>query len=338
MPRLLPSLSIAALALPCAAQENLRVEGLQGRVETLSSAEQIELLTGLGPRECTGPGHLEAGSMAAARLSWPGRASLQTQGRAGLEWRDGHEATLRVFELQHGELEVRRGPLLVLLPWNWNASFEPGAYRLRSLPGGALEIETVAGHTPRLWWERGGLLRLFDGPASGEHCVLPPDWNAVVHAERESYRAWGTVSWPWGEPPTELHVSVEPVAQTAPAPEPAPAPVAQPQAPPLPPFDAALWHGIAREELQLAGNFACERREDLALEPMQHSGFSLRLRSDATRSAWVLRAGSDLELAPGTLVTLDEQGTLLANLGSIKIQRAPKDRPAPAQAGIAPRP
>ena len=348
MSRFLVPLLLCVVALPCAAQDNLRVEGLQGRVETLSSAEQIELLTGLGPRECDGPGHLEAGSMASARLSWPGRASLQTQGRAGLEWRDGHETYLRVFELQHGELEVRRGPLSVQLPWNWNASFEAGAYRLRSLPGGALEIETVAGVAPRVWWERGACLRPVAGPASGERCLLPPDWSATTHGERERHRPWSEVSWPWGMPAEELHVTVEtvpdvpvpvlPAPEPAPAPAPAPVPAPVPEAPPLPPYDAALWHGLAREQLELVSSFACERREDLALEPTPHGGLSLRLRSDATRAAWVLRAGSDLELAPGTLVMLDEQGTLLANLGSIRIHPAPKERLAPALAGIAPRP
>jgi hypothetical protein len=52
----------------------------------------------------------------------------------------------------------------------------------------------------------------------------------------------------------------------------------------------------------------------------------------------VLREGSDLELAPGTLVLLDESGALLANLGSIRSQAHAPERLAPAVSGIAPRP
>ncbi len=335
MRRLLPLLALLVCAHLAPAQERLRIEGLQGRVETLGSSEHVELLTGLGPRDCSGPGLLEAGSMASARLFWPARASLLTQGRAGLEWRGASEVFLRVFELQHGELEVRRGPLLLELPWNWNARFETGAYRLRSLPGGVLEIETVAGSAPHLWWSRDGLMRPCAGPGLGERVLLPPDWSTRSLAAPESHAAWASVSWPWGPAPEALQVTVEP--EPAPVPvQPAPAPAPAPA--PLPPFDAQLWQGHAREELELVGASAIEKREDLAVERTERGLITLRLRSDALRPAWVLRANSDLELAPGTLVLLDEQGTLRANLGAIKSHARPADRPPPQAAGIAPRP
>jgi len=319
-------IALLALGRSSPAQEILRIEGLHGRVETLGSAERVELLTGLGPRDCPGPGLLEAGSMASARLFWPGRASLLTQGRAGLEWRGGAETSLRVLELQQGELEVRRGPLVLELPWCWNARFETGAYRLRALPGGALEIETVAGAAPRLWWSRAGLMRPCAGPASGARVLLPADWSSTSRAEPEPYSPWAQVSWPWGRVADVLHVTVEPEAVPHP-PEPAP----------LPPFDAELWHDRAREELELVGAFAIERRDDLALGRSGQAGMTLRLRSDAARPAWILRESTDLELAPGTLVVLDEHGTLLANLGAIRVHPRPEGRPAPAAAGIAPR-
>jgi hypothetical protein len=342
MPRVLLFLALAALARPSAAQESLRIEGLQGRVETLGRSERVELLTGLGPRDCPGPGLLEAGSMASARLFWPTRASLLTQGRAGLEWHGGGEVFLRVFELQHGELEVRRGPLLLELPWDWHARFETGAYRLRSLPGGTLEIETVAGTAPQLWWSRAGLIRPCAGPACGERVLLPPGWSTTSRGAPETHAPWTQVSWPWGQAPETLRVTVEPAAPpvvqaTAPLVEQTPA-VETPPAPVLPPFDAQLWRGLAREQLELVGTFALEQRDDLALERSAHGGITLRLRSDATRPAWVLRASSDLELAPGTLVVLDERGTLLVNLGSIRSHVRPPGRPAPGAAGIAPRP
>jgi hypothetical protein len=328
MPRALLLSVLLALAPRAAAQELLRIEGLQGRVETLGGSRNVELLTGLGPRDCPGPGLLEAGSMASARLFWPGRASLETQGRAGLEWRGNGEIFLRVFELQHGELEVRRGPLLLELPWGWHASFENGAYRLRSLPGGALEIENVAGFAPRLWWSRVGLLRCVPGPGCGERALLPPDWTATSRAQRETHAPWAQASWPWGSAPERLAVTVEPAA--GPAPE-----VAAP--PPLPPFDPGLWRGCAREQLELAGSCAVERRDDLAVEIDAHGDVTLRLRSDAARPAWVWRQDTDLELAPGTLVVLDAQGLLLANLGPIRVHAPPRGRPAPAASGIAPR-
>ncbi len=330
MRRLLPFLALVLGASLAPAQERLRIEGLQGRVETLGSSERVELLTGLGPRDCTGPGLLEAGSMASARLFWPARASLLTQGRAGLEWRGASEVFLRVFELQHGELEVRRGPLLLELPWCWNARFETGAYRLRSLPGGVLEIETVAGAAPRLWWSRDGLMRPCAGPACGERVLLPPDWSTTSRGAPERHAPWAQVSWPWGQAPEALQVTVEP--------QPPPAEAAPAQSEPLPPFDAQLWHGHAREELELVGACAVERRDDLALERTEQGGITLRLRSDARAPTWVLRAGTDLELAPGTLVVLDAQGTLRANLGAIRSHAVAKDRPAPQAAGIARRP
>jgi hypothetical protein len=316
MPRALLVLVLLALSRPAAAQELLRIEGLQGRVETLGGSRHVELLTGLGPRDCPGPGLLEAGSMASARLFWPGRASLATQGRAGLEWRGNGEVFLRVFELQHGELEVRRGPLLLELPWGWHASFDNGAYRLRSLPGGALEIENVAGRAPRLWWSRAGLLRCVPGPGCGERALLPPDWTATSHAQRETHAPWAQASWPWGSPPERLEVTVEPLAEPAAAAE-------------LPPYDAALWRGLAREQLELVGACAVERRDDLAVERSALGDFTVRLRSDAARPAWVLRPDADdLELEPGTLVLLDGQGLLLANLGAFRVHARPQGRPA----------
>jgi len=322
--------ALLVLGRSAPAQELLRIEGLHGRVETLGSAERVELLTGLGPRDCPGPGLLEAGSMASARLSWPGRASLLTQGRAGLEWRGRGEASLRVLELQHGELEVRRGPLVLELPWCWNARFETGAYRLHAQPGGALEIETVAGAAPQLWWSRAGLIRPCAGPACGERLLLPPDWSSTNRGEPEPYAPWAQVSWPWGRVAEVLHVTVDPQVESHAVPAP-------PEPAPLPPFQAQLWHDHAREELELVGAFAIERRDDLALGRSGQAGITLRLRSDATRPAWILRESTDLELAPGTLVVLDEQGTLLANLGAIRVHARPEGRPAPASAGIAPR-
>jgi hypothetical protein len=340
MPRAFVLCLLFVLAPRAAAQETLRIEGLTGRVETLGSSERVELLTGLGPRDCPSAGLLEAGSMASARLYWPARASLMTQGRAGLEWRGGAALFLRVFELQHGELEVRRGPLLLELPWNWNASFETGAYRLRTLPGGTLEIETVAGTAPRVWWSRAGLMRPFQGPACGERVQLPQGWSPKLVGAPEEYAAWSQISWPWGETPhaEELHVTVEaPVEVRVEAPS-TPAPAPEPPKVELPPFDAQLWRGFSREQLELAGPIAIERREDLAVERSQAGGWTLRLRSDAPRAAWVLRESSDLELAPGTVVVLDAKGALIANLGSIKSQARPEARPAPLQSGIAPRP
>jgi hypothetical protein len=273
---LLPFAALLVCALPGLAQERLRIEGLQGRVETLGSSERVELLTGLGPRDCAGPGLLEAGSMASARLSWPTRASLLTQGRAGLEWRGADETFLRVFELQHGELEVRRGPLQLELPWGWNARFEAGAYRLRSLPGGALEVETVAGRAPRLWWSRDGRMWPCAGPTSGERALLPPDWSPERRGTPESRAAWSEVSWPWGQDSEALRVRVEPVVVPAPV---APAP--------LPPFDPALWRGHARAELELVGPCAVEKRDDLTVERAQTGGIVLRLRSDAPAAAGI---------------------------------------------------
>jgi len=325
-----PLLTLVALivcALPGVAQEHLRIEGLQGRVETLGSSERVELLTGLGPRDCGGPGLIEAGSMASARLSWPSRASLLTQGRAGLEWRGAGETFLRVFELQHGELEVRRGPLQLELPWGWNARFDAGAYRLRSLPGGALEIETVAGCAPHLWWSRAGRMWPCAGPQSGERALLPPDWSPEKRGTPESRSAWPEVSWPWAQAPEPLQVVVEPV-RTAAQVEPAP----------LPPFDPALWRGHARGELELVGPCALEKRDDLSVGRTETGGIVLRLRSDARAPAWVLRANSDLELEPGSLVLLDAEGRLRANLGAIRSHARPAERPAPSLAGIAARP
>jgi hypothetical protein len=339
MSRTLALLILSLCTSAASAQDTLRIEGLQGRVETLGSSRRVELLTGLGPRDCPGAGLLEAGSMASARVYWPARASLMTLGRAGLEWRGGAETFLRVFELQHGELEVRRGPLVLELPWNWNASFETGAYRLRSLPGGALEVETVAGHAPQLWWSRGGLVRPCAGPACGERAILPPEWSPTLRGAPEEHAPWSQVSWPWGPAPGGLRVAVEPRAEPGPSTGPSTGPTTGPEPAQAPPaFEPLLWRGHERGELELVGACAIERRGDLALALGEQGMLTLRLRSDAPRPAWVLRASSDLELAPGTLVLLDAQGTLLVNLGSIRSHASPAGRPAPEASGIAPRP
>lgn len=409
MARLLVPLCLLVSALPTAAQECVRVEGFAGRVETLSDRAQVELLTGLGPREYAGAGHLETGALARARLSWISRASLELCGRAGLEWSARGEGRLRAFEIERAELEVRRGPLLLDWPGGWHARFDTGAFRLAAQPGGALALETVAGCAPRVWISSGATFHEVHGPRAGERIVIgmpagqPP-------AQSERWQPWSSVSWPWGadaapteptrpaeeppaltpalpppvpeepardpEPPAAVRETLilprgglrvppeEQVPHPAPEPETAPAaPSAQapapefrgepqpaPQAPsahpasdaapvpapvPEPTHDAALWAGLAREEIVHCGALATELRAELALETTASGGIALRLRSDATRPAWVFRSGSDLELLPGTLAVFDGQGRLLAELGRLLEHPAPPGRCAPAAAGFA---
>ncbi len=397
MPRLLIPFALTVAALPCRAQERVLVEGLSGRVETLSDSARVELVTGLGLREYAGAGHLESGALSHARIAWRSRASLELHGRTGLEWMADGVPELHAFELERGDLEVRRGPLHVVLPGGWHASFGAGAFRLGSQPGGALEIETVAGEAPRVWWTSGGALRVVQGAEPGERVVLGVCEPPRAPVERERWHPWPAVSWPWGEPAarvpsiepsieppvvpaaapevpaprpapeparealilprvvaepareaepepgTELAPEAapasEPVAAPEPAPEAPPAPSAAPAAEsaptPAPAFDPAQWGGHAREELVLCGALATERRSDLVLESTTSGCFALRLRSDAPTNAHVFRAGTDLELLPGTLALFDAEGRLFAELGRVLEHPAPPARPAPAAAGLA---
>lgn len=414
MTRALVPLLVLALPPCAAAQQGVRVEGFAGRVEALTDSARIELLTGLGPREYEGAGHLESGASSRARLTWASRASLEILGRAGLEWSAHGAAGVRAFELERAELEVRRGPLLLDWPGGWHASFAAGAYRLSARPGGALELETVAGGAPRVWTCDGASFRELAGPAPGERLVIGAAAPAWSQARPERWSPWESVSWPWGaerdlpagaplvhearapsagspldaepapealvlprgeraletpaqpglverhepelapQPAPETAPEIEPVLRgdpgvapqpceepVAPACEPTPAPQppapSMPSAPPAAPaFDPAQWGGLAREELVVCGALATQKRADLVLESTPSGGIALRLRSDAARPAWVFRAGSDLELLPGTLALFDAEGRLFAELGRVLEHAAPAGRCAPSAAGFAP--
>lgn len=215
-------LVLAPLAqLPCFAQESVpphpglaRVEVVKGRAVVHAPSRAEQTLRRAEHALVEGAGHVEVGAGSEVMLSWPGRASVHLWGPAALQWspragaagaprsdlptfpEDGLE--WRIFDLAWADVEVRRGEHLVHLPGGWRMDCAVGAWHLRGLPGGPLELRHHAGTPMVLTWHgdasqarppvtvySGSSLRIEEPPAG------PTD-------DARNARAWdGRGEWPW---------------------------------------------------------------------------------------------------------------------------------------------
>ncbi len=165
--RLLPLFLLASLAsAPATAQGNLdsaHLEVHRGRVVMLSGGQGERTLRTGDAHVATGATHIEVGTGAEVRLSWPGSASLHVWGPSSVQWQveappagspAGTAPTLKwsVQELAWCDLEVRRGKHKLSLPGSWTAQVGPGAVYLRGLPSGPVELRLHAGEAVRLDW------------------------------------------------------------------------------------------------------------------------------------------------------------------------------------------
>jgi hypothetical protein len=181
-----------------------QLEVLHGRV-VLRQEGQNERLVRTDERVNWSPKvDLEVGAGAEVRVSWSGQASCELWGPALLAWnvepaQANAESGLRfsVEELGWADLEIRRGVHRLDLPGSWSAKLETGAYHLRSLPGGPIEVRHHAGSPAELTWSGDAEhvrppLTIY--PGSSLRLDRPPEGPADRTRKAE---AWQDPSWPW---------------------------------------------------------------------------------------------------------------------------------------------
>ncbi len=147
---------------------------------------------------------LEIGAGAEVRVSWAGQASCELWGPAKLEWsvepgQADQESGLRfqIDELGWADLEIRRGVHRLDLPGHWSARLESGAFHLRSLPSGPMEVRHHAGTPIELFWSGDPAhvrppITVYAG--SSLRLERPPE--GPVDQTRKA-DAWQDPAWPW---------------------------------------------------------------------------------------------------------------------------------------------
>lgn len=211
--RLLPLFLLAPLAsAPAAAQGNLdsaHLEVHRGRVVLLNGGQGERTLRTGDAHVATGSTHIEVGTGAEVRLSWPGTASLHVWGPSSVQWQveappagsaAGTAPTLKwlVQDLAWCDLEVRRGKHELSLPGSWTAQVAPGAVYLRGLPSGPVELRLHAGEPVRLDWSGDASQArppVLVNPGSSVRLERP---TAAPADKSSQAKAWGRdAEWPY---------------------------------------------------------------------------------------------------------------------------------------------
>jgi len=193
--------------------DTARVEVLKGRARLLTPEEGERFLSRSKPATVSGRVHVELPAGAQVRVSWLDRASLQLWGPAAIEWNARAQAPAQgqsplplvapgelewtILDLGWIDFEVRRGVHVLRMPGDWRAEVPRGAFQLRGLPHGPLELYHQAGQTLTLTW-LGELGRarppIFVRAGSRLRIDQPPPAR-TDHGG--SARSWSQVEWPW---------------------------------------------------------------------------------------------------------------------------------------------
>jgi len=220
MPSPSPLLLLAPLAAfapqePSAARPDVaRVHVHEGRAVVTSGRGEALTLRASEERLVGGPAHVEVAPGTQVRLSWAGRASLEIYGPAALQWDlapggdepdPGSLATWssrglvwRFFDAAWIDVEVRRGRHFLHLPGDWRAECAHGAWHVRGLASGPLELHCYAGEPTELFYE------------GHDAAARPPLWlypGSAVRLDRlpraqrlddeREHEAWADPAWPW---------------------------------------------------------------------------------------------------------------------------------------------
>jgi hypothetical protein len=232
-------LILSAIAVPDVAPLSLHV--LEGCVEVASSSGVAEVPPGAPALELRGPGYIESRARSRFETRFESSASATWRGCAVFEWRAPvrcHAGVLLdVLRADEVELEVRRGPLRVLLPGGWSLQLEQGAAYARRRGDGTYELVHTAG-TPILvglesapgrvqppWTVLPGVRVTLDSRALDHHArVLSRARSAQRREEDRDVHAkpWPSFSWPWMDTAEPAHVAPPSAASATTAPAPAP--------------------------------------------------------------------------------------------------------------------
>ena len=211
---LLAPLPALAVQEPSAARADVaRIQVESGRAVVTSGRSDVLTLRAAEERLVGGPAHVEVAAGAQVRLSWAGRASLDIYGPAALQWdlAPGEEEPAgalatwssrglewRLFDAAWVDVEVRRGRHFLHLPGDWRAECAHGAWHVRGLASGPLELHCRAGGPTEL---------LYEGRAAAARppLVLHPGsavrLDRLPRAERlddeGEHEAWAKPAWPW---------------------------------------------------------------------------------------------------------------------------------------------
>ncbi|MDA1263570.1 MAG: hypothetical protein O2816_00655 [Planctomycetota bacterium] len=187
------------------------VEVRRGRVRVMTLDGSHREVTVGQPEAIRGRAHLEVPAGAEARIAWVGQASLTVWGPSALEWQiiarpnpAGPLPTVApaniewiLFDLAWMDLEVRRGVHRLRLPGDWSADIGHGAFALRGLPSGPIEMRHHAGSAAVLRWtgdasQARPQLALTAGSSLRIDRPLP---GRADHGFRAD--AWEDSAWPW---------------------------------------------------------------------------------------------------------------------------------------------
>ena len=218
MKRALPILAVlvagsAPAQQPSAAHADVaRVEVHQGRAR-ISHAGQEAMGLSRGDSALTeGAAHLELRPGGRARVSWAGRASLELWGPAAIQWESeapsGPEDPMRTFpdrglevtffDVSWADFETRRGEHVLRMPGEWRLDCRRGAWQLRGLPTGPLELRHHAGEAATLTW-LGDPDRARPPLAVYSGSSIRIDRPAGAPVDRGGRAPWGEDEdqWPW---------------------------------------------------------------------------------------------------------------------------------------------
>ena len=256
----------------------LRVEA--GRALVLGSDGLRTQLPGEGDRALLGPLQVEVPPGSRALLRWPGHASAEITGPAGLVWRPRTKTESEHWALLGRgsfELEVRSGVVLAELAPGWHARLAAGAWRVEGLADDSTRLLHRAGAPLELAW-RGPGRRLLPPTF-----VQPGEWLRLTATpaqpsprdQSRSAPAWSQdtpVRWPFGTPPASALVE-QAAAQLEPAPQ-------QPHAPSESPglastaTDSAVTPEAVLEPTPVEPLEATDAAPAHALEPMDEPSFA----------------------------------------------------------------
>lgn len=133
--------------------------------------------------------------------------------------------------------------------------------------------------------------------------------------------------WPATPAPTPAPAPMEtPHTPDAPAPAPLPEDGA-PANPAAPLFHALDWRGFAWRELEAHGAWVIARREGLFCAVHDDGRITVSLAAGAPRASWCMGPEHDVELRPGSTVSLLLGGGLGGHLGPVRVVAALDGRP-----------
>ncbi len=157
-----------------------------GRAQLIEGLELRSLNPSSGTLSLSGSAYLECGPGSEIEVLWRGLASARVLGPAALEVdpaleidHEGPEAPhLWLEHFQTVELEARRDVLVVRLPGEDVLAIGSGAVRLRSLPGGDVELLNRGGESLELRRAPRPATRARGGSQGASTLTVPPGSRA----------------------------------------------------------------------------------------------------------------------------------------------------------------